>query len=134
MEQTHPADPTALSFITRGAGILLALFGGLNLMAFFLTFIDHQEMSGVELVFDVASIAILLGGGLGLFTQRRWAWPLAILIGILAVAVGVWALFQPADVALPGVQVVAFVVLVVPGALLLATLLSPRTLRWLRHR
>jgi hypothetical protein len=75
----------------------------------------------------------LIDIGLGLLFSQRWAWALALLAGAGGIVLGVLAATSPGDIAAPGAQLIAVVLFLLPGLVLLGTLLQPRTLRWLRQ-
>jgi len=72
--------------------------------------------------------------GLGLIFDNPWAWALGLLVAGALVVVGVYVMAQPADLAYPAAGPISLLVLVAPGLLLLAAMLSPRSLRWVRER
>jgi peptidoglycan/LPS O-acetylase OafA/YrhL len=115
------------------AGLALVALGALNRASYVLSPSGtNSSMSGADAALSIVISALCVFGGLGLVFRRRWGWWIGILLGVLALFLGVLAFAAP-DTWSPGEKPVA-VILTVPGILLLVGLLSPRTLRWLRRR
>jgi hypothetical protein len=113
---------------TRAIGLIPLGVGVLGLLATVETS-SGTEYSWIDWAFGPA----LIGIGLGLLFSQRWAWALALLAGAGGIVLGVLAATSPGDIAAPGAQIVGVVVFLLPGLVLLGTLLQPRTLRWLRQ-
>jgi hypothetical protein len=76
--------------------------------------------------------ALLLTAGLGLIFGRRWAWPLAVVFGLLVLASATRMLARPEDFGpRGGVIIVLSTVPVLLAAAMLGCLLTPRSFRWL---
>src|SRR4029077_4104964 len=76
--------------------------------------------------------ALLLTAGLGLLFERRWAWPLAVVFGLLVLASAARMLARPGDLpSRAGAVLVLSAMPVALAAMLLSCLLTPRSLRWL---
>lgn len=57
-----------------------------------------------------------------------------MVISVAMLGVGLMSLAGPGGIAFPGAAIVTVYVLVIPGACLLAALVTPATIRWLRRR
>lgn len=92
-------------------------------------FSNSEENGGLALL--ALSFALVVAG-LGLMWGRRWAWVLSVVLGLLLVIVGTWAaVFALADTD-DGFSLIGSALLaIVPGALLLLSMLSAPTRRWL---
>jgi hypothetical protein len=115
----------------RAWGFVLVVLGLLNLLVAVMD-------SNVQL--RVAEWAILLAvpaAGLGLIGEYRWGWLLGVALGFISTAYGIWlladAILYGLDITLIGLPYVAVFMLIIPGALLLLSLLSTGTRRWLRQ-
>ena len=86
---------------------------------------------------DLISTGVLLAAAFGLLTESRWGWFLGMLVGILGVAVGVWVILDVfvngGDITFIGAEIFALIFFVIPGLLLLLSLLTIRTRAWLRN-
>lgn len=71
--------------------------------------------------------------GVGLLLNVRAAFLPALLFALTVLGFGVYTMSQPGDITAPDAFIVSLVILVLPGALMLAVLLSPRSLRWFRR-
>ena len=112
----------------RAIGLIPLGVGALGLLAT----VETESGTGyswIDWAFGPALIAI----GLGLLSSQRWAWALALLAGAGGVVVGVQGARTPGDITAPFAQIVGVVLFLLPGLVLLGTLLQPRTLRWLRQ-
>jgi hypothetical protein len=91
-------------------------------------------MTQGETAWNVGIAVALAAIGGGLCFDWRWAWLASMVVALLAVGSGFWVLGQPGNLAEPGAPLVVMVILVVPGLLLCLALLTPASLRWVRHR
>ena len=111
----------------RTWGWILLVWGLLNLLAF----ISSPELSGVPTV-------AVFSGAMGLLSESRWGWFLGLLVGILSVSLGAWVVIDVSlhggDIGALGEPFVSLFILVLPGSLLIFSLLTPRTRKWLRGR
>ena len=87
-----------------------------------------------EVAWNIAIACLLIVVGVGLCLDGRWAWPLALLVSGFAIGLGLYLMMQPGDITNPGAPIVSLVAFVIPGALLVATLATPRSVRWFRGR
>ena len=114
------------------AGVCLLTLAALNLIGLLLLPLDERG-SGQDVAIDIAGLLLLLAGGLGLTMKRRWGWPFALVVAIAGIAIGVWSLMTSSgDTTLPGADVIALVFYLGPGAFLLACLVTPGAIRWVR--
>jgi len=125
-----PKMPTRL-LIVGGAFLCLGLMG---IPAAFLPRGGLVDLGRGPMITDIGVSVVLLSSGWGLLLRHRWAWALALVISVAMLGVGLLVLAGPGDIAFPGAAVVTFYVLVLPGAGLLAALVTPATIRWLRRR
>ena len=85
-----------------------------------------------EVVIDAAAIIVCLVVGVGLVASRRWAWAPGVVIAALVLATMLPLLLAPDRWAIPIINLMVSVFVVIPAAAGLATLFWPHTLRWLR--
>jgi hypothetical protein len=117
----------------RLIGIALLVFGLLNVVGFLLLPPD-QWGSARDIAFNIAGITLVLSAGVGILMSRRWGWLLALVAALTVLTTGLTALLAPPDIAFPGADPIALVILVLPSIAMLVGLLSPPTLRWVRGR
>jgi len=119
----------------RTWGWILLVWSLLNLLA--LIFPSGSSGSGLRPL-DFAPTVVVLIGAIGLLSESRWGWFLGLLIGILNVILGTWVvldvLLHGGDITALGEPFISLFVLVLPGSLLIFSLLTPRTRRWLGER
>jgi hypothetical protein len=53
-----------------------------------------------------------------------------LLVAASAITLGFYLLAQPGDITNPGAPIVALIVLIIPGLLLVLTIVTPRSMRW----
>jgi hypothetical protein len=92
------------------------------------------DLTHTEVVWNIAIASAVTVLGAALCFDARWAWPPALLGAASAIGLGLYTFVQPGDITSPGANIVAVVVLILPGALLCAALLSPVSVRWFRRR
>jgi uncharacterized membrane protein len=113
----------------------LLVWGLLNL--FVLIFSPGLSEAGLRPLDFVLTAAVLIGA-IGLLSESRWGWFLGLLIGILNVILGSWVVVDVSthggDITALGEPFISLFVLVLPGSLLIFSLLTPRTRKWLRNR
>jgi hypothetical protein len=116
----------------RLIGIVPLSVGGLGLIGMIAT--ANDPGTGYRLL-EWAIGPLLLVLGLGLFFSKRWAWAIAVLIGVIGLMLGAIALvIGSGDITNPGAETSVVIFYLGPGAALLATLLRRDTLRWVQHR
>ena len=120
-------------WFVRLIGLAFVAFGVLNVVGFFLLPSD-QRGHARDVVLNVAGIALVFTAGIGVLLSRRWGWLVSLAAGLVVLVTGLIAFLAPPDVAFPGADPIALVVLVLPSLAVLAGLLSPQTLRWVRNR
>jgi hypothetical protein len=128
-----PADRSP--WYVRTWGWILLAWGLLNLLAL----ISSSVLSGSGLrPLDFVLTASVLIGAVGLLSESRWGRFLGLLVGILSASLGVWSvldvLVHGDDITRLGEPFVSLFFLVLPGSLLIFSLLTPRTRTWLRER
>ena len=120
----------------RLIGLVLALFGAANIAGLVVAILQPWGVRVTDAALYLALGILPLVGGVGTILSRRWGWLVSIVGGTAWIAYGLldWVhegMPFPGD---PGAQVdpttIAFLVL--PGLAMLAGLLAPATLRWLR--
>jgi hypothetical protein len=88
-------------------------------------------------VIDLAPTVVILAGAVGLLSDSRWGWSLGMLVGFSGVAVGTWILLDVSihggDITLLAAPIIAFFFLFLPGLLLIFSLVTHRTRRWLNQ-
>jgi hypothetical protein len=113
----------------------LLVWGLLNLLALIFSF--GLSGSGLRPPDFVLTASILIGA-VGLLSESRWGWFLGLLIGILNVSLGAWVVLDVwlygVDITALGEPFISLFILVLPGSLLIFSLLTPRTRKWLRER
>ena len=85
---------------------------------------------------DFAPTAAFAAGAIGLLSESRRGWFVGMLVGILGVGTGAWVLVGHVngfDITQLGLSFAAVFVMLIPGVLLVWSLLTPRTRRWLRE-
>ena len=86
---------------------------------------------------DIISTAVVVVAGIGLLAESRWGWFLGMIVGILSVSVGTWVIVDVfvngGDITFIGAEIFALLFFVIPGVLLLLSLLTIRTRTWLRQ-
>ena len=86
---------------------------------------------------DFIAAAVVLAGAFGLLAESRWGWFMGMVVGVLGVSLGTWVILDVSihggDVTLIGAGIFAVFLLVIPGLLLLLSLLTIRTRTWLRN-
>jgi hypothetical protein len=123
-----------MPFVLRVIGGILAFFGLLNIVAFFLV-PDGAEMdvSAGNIAWNVGTSAVLVVTGFGLLLGVKWSWLLALALSVAFIVLGVYLAAQPGDITSPGAtQFIGVVVLIIPGTLFLWALLMRRSRRWFR--
>ena len=125
-----------MPFVLRVIGGLLAFLGLMNIGAFFLVPEGAQmDTSAADIAWNVGTSAVLVVTGLGLVLGARWSWPLALVLSVAFIVLGVYLSAQPGDITSPGAtQFIGTVVLAIPGALFLWALLMRSSRRWFRDR
>jgi hypothetical protein len=133
MERMPPGPPRS---IRRWGWVLLA-FSLLNMVTFAFGTLARFASSKGEVLPVVDAIVFLgmVATGIGFMNGWRWTWFLGLMLGVAAVTYGGWVLFDMqrdgADISLPGLPVDLILFLIAPGILLLLSLFSPATLRWM---
>jgi peptidoglycan/LPS O-acetylase OafA/YrhL len=92
------------------------------------------DMTKSEAAWNIAIACLLIVVGAGLCLDARWAWPIALLVAASAIGLGFYLLAQPGDITNPGAPIVSFVILIIPGLLLVLTIVTPRSVRWFLGR
>jgi hypothetical protein len=110
---------------------LLAFIGCVTALA---ALVAPGGASTVAVAWNVGLGGLATACGVGLVLNQRWAWPIALVLGLALVALGVYVLASPGDIAYPGAALVALVAMVVPGLAMLFIILTPRSLAWFRGR
>ncbi len=125
-----------MPFVLRVIGGILALLGLMNIGAFFLVPEGAQmDTSAADIAWNVGTSAVLVVTGLGLVLGAKWSWPLALVLSVAFIVLGVYLSAQPGDITSPGAtQFIGTVVLVIPGTLFLWALLMRSSRRWFRER
>lgn len=92
-----------------------------------------ERMTTTDFIFT----AVVLAVAIGLLTESRWGWFLGMIVGILGISVGTWVILDVSiyggDITFIGAEIFALFFLVIPGLLLLLSLLTIRTRTWLRN-
>src|SRR5580765_8456591 len=124
--------------MTDRAPFRLKVVGGLLAVVGIITVIgatDMQtDMTGSEVIWNLAVGCVLIVVGAGLCLDARWAWPIALLLAACVIALGFYLLAQPGDITNPGAPIVALVMLIIPGFLMVLTIVTPRSVRWFLRR
>jgi peptidoglycan/LPS O-acetylase OafA/YrhL len=124
--------------VKERAPVRLKLVGGVLALVGIITVIGatgvQTDMTGSEVAWNIAIGCLLSVVGAGLCLDARWAWPIALLVAASAIGLGFYLLAQPGDITNPGAPIVAFVVLIIPGLLLVLTIVTPRSVRWFLRR
>ena len=124
--------------MTDRAPFRLKVVGGVLAVVGIITVIGatgvQTDMTGSEVAWNITVGCLLSVVGAGLCLDARWAWPIAVLVAASAIALGFYLLSQPGDITNPGAPIVAFIVLVIPGVLLVLTIVTPRSVRWFLRR
>jgi hypothetical protein len=129
MDASNAGATVSMPVGLRVAGGAMVLYAVITLLGFFFERGGSDTgPSGAEIVANLAVVLVLLTGGIGFLIQARWAWPIGLLTSVGAIAVGLLSLIP--DIAFPGASVIALLLLVTPGALLLAGLMSPAARAW----
>jgi hypothetical protein len=110
----------------RVAGVLMALAGSLLAFAALEPTPPHRTQAYVAWL--VIVIGAMVVGGIGLSMGFRWAWPLAFVAALCAAGGGINA--ARTSEAWP----IMLVVVALPSALMLWSLLAPGTREWLLRR
>jgi hypothetical protein len=114
----------------RAWGFVLVLFGLLNILGS-LGVRDSRLAASDWLI-----LSLITAAGFGLIGQYRWGWLLGVVVGSLGITSGIWLLVDAwingLAITLIGLPYFAVFMLVIPGALLLFSLLSPGARHWLR--
>ena len=92
------------------------------------------DMTRSEAAWNVVIACILIVAGAGLCLDARWAWPIALLVAVSAIGLGSYLWVQPGDITTLGAPIVALVMLIIPGLLMVLTIVTPRSVRWFRRR
>jgi hypothetical protein len=107
--------------------------GLLDLSSYALALMTEEDMKFS--VVDLAPTVVILAGAVGLFSDSRWGWSLGMLVGFSGVAVGTLVLLDVSihggDITLLAAPIIAVFFLILPGMLLIFSLITPRTRRWL---
>jgi hypothetical protein len=113
----------------RAAGAILALWfiGG--------TLVEYLSLPHGS-VTTMSVIVALLGGasGLGLVVGWKWSWFTSLGLALVGLIDSWTVILQVWDISQSEVITVGMIVLFVRSVLLLAALLVPRSMRWLRRR
>ena len=124
--------------MTDRAPFRLKVVGGVLAVVGIITVIGatgvQTDMTGSEVAWNITVGCLLSVVGAGLCLDARWAWPIAVLVAASAIALGFYLLSQPGDITNPGAPIVAFIVLIIPGVLLVITIATPRSVRWFLRR
>jgi len=115
----------------RAVGLVPLCVGCLGLLLVIATSTDPG--TGYTWI-DWAFGPFLIAVGLGLLFSQRWAWAMALLLAVAGVLFGVIAVASPGDITELGLQIGGLILYLLPGAVVLAILLRPATLRWLLRR
>jgi hypothetical protein len=123
--------------MTDRAPFRLKVVGGVLAVVGIITVIgatggSDMTKSGVAWNITVACLLIIVGAGLCL--DARWAWPIALLVGASAIGLGSYLWVQPGDITNPGAPIVILTILLIPGLLMILTLVTPRSVRWFLRR
>jgi len=125
-----------MPFVLRVIGGLLAFIGLMNIAS--LLFVPEgaqMDTTTADIAWNVGTSAVLIVTGFGLVLGAKWSWPLALVLSVAFVILGVYLSLQPGDITSPGAsQIVGVGVLLIPGALFLWALLTPSSRRWFRDR
>ena len=113
-------------------GAFVGVVGALTILG--ALFDRTTRMTTAEVTGNVIGGAIATVIGVGLLLSQRWAWPLALALAAGAIGLGVYTMTLPGDVAAPAAFFITLVIVVLPGVLIAAALLSPRSFRWFRRR
>jgi hypothetical protein len=113
---------------SRVAGIALVLLG--SWFAFAAIKAERiVPLESSEIVQDVAIVAVMVIGGIGLAAGLRWAWFPAFLFALLLVGTGLVNAVTDSET-----RFTAPIILGAPGAVLMWSLLAPGTREWLLRR
>ena len=125
-----------MPFVLRVVGGILAFFGLMNILAFFLVPEGAEiDMSAAFIAWNVGTSTVLIVTGFGLVLGARWSWPLALAVSVAFIVFGVYLTAQPGDITSPGAdQFIGIVVLIIPGGLFLWAVLTRASRRWFSDR
>jgi hypothetical protein len=130
-QTVRASRPTAPARVKVVGGIL-AVFGAITILGVTL---DPMDMTKAEVTWNYAGSAFAIAIGFGLFFSQRWAWVLAVIVAMGAVVLGVYyGVADGGDITSPGLDIAILILLVVPGLVLTALLLSGASLHWYRRR
>jgi hypothetical protein len=124
--------------MTDRAPARLKVVGGFLALVGIITVIEstgtQTDMTRSEVGWNIGIGFLLIIVGAGLCLDARWAWPIALLVAASAIALGFYLLSQPGDITSLGAPIVALIVLIIPGLLIVLTILTPRSMRWFLRR
>jgi hypothetical protein len=117
----------------RVAGAVILIVALLTL-ALFIGSTPEDRGTRTDVAITLAILGALLVCGWGLAFARRWAWPVGVVVGLAGVILGIW-LYRAAegDITELGAVIGALLFMILPGALILICLATPRAIRWFRH-
>ena len=117
----------------RTWGWILLLWGLLNLFAIAMSLALWNEMRATDFI----PVVVIMAGAIGLLSGSRWGWGLGMLVGILEVSAGAWIILDVSiyggDITVPAAPILAVFFYIIPGLLLIWSLLTPRTRLWLNE-
>ena len=111
----------------RIVGVLMALAG--SRVAFSLFAPTLFPRTETEIIVDSVVFILMIVGGIGLTLGFRWGWPPAVVVALAVFSGGIYAAFTPLDSSL-----LPIIVLVLPSAIALWSLIAPGTRKWLLLR
>lgn len=88
----------------------------------------NDRGTGWLLVGQVGTTAVFLIGGASLILGQRWAWPLGLIAAFYCLGFGIHGV--AAGEANP--YIATYILLIIPGGLILIGLITPRSRSWLR--
>jgi hypothetical protein len=111
-------------------GWILLLLGLLDLLSYgYSLTTDDMVLRPVDFIPTI----VFAAGAIGLLSESRWGWTFGLLTGLLGFSVGVYILLDLSiyggDITVLGLEFVAMF-LIVAGLLLVFSLLTPRTRKW----
>ena len=116
--------PTRLKLL----GVSMVVFGVLNVAS---PLVESYGLTSGDVAWQLGTGFVIGAFGLGLAFDGRWAWGGALVVGLVAIFLGILEMTGPGDIANPGAAYAGALVVLL-GALMLGVLLSPGSLRWLR--